>query len=153
MKKTVLFAAFLSLLSLSITAQSVVLKTEGQDPQYVETIKGRAQKIVDGLQLADAGKAENVRNIIANRYFLINDIHSKYDKKTQSCDTISVTVKEYDCVWFINAFSSDSRFSVSFISTTPGVEGDPISISKFVMNDQSKPDGFLYSGASFHRLP
>lgn len=83
MKKTVLFAAFLSLLSLSITAQSVVLKTEGQDPQYVETIKGRAQKIVDGLQLADAGKAENVRNIIANRYFLINDIHSKYDKKTQ----------------------------------------------------------------------
>ena len=83
MKKTILFAAFLSLLSLSITAQSVVLKTEGQDPQYVETIKGRAQKIVDGLQLADAGKAENVRNIIANRYFLINDIHSKYDKKTQ----------------------------------------------------------------------
>ena len=83
MKKTVLFAAFLSLLSLSITAQSVVLKTEGQDPQYVETIKGRAQKIVDGLQLADAGKAENVRNIIANRYFLINNIHSKYDKKTQ----------------------------------------------------------------------
>ena len=64
-------------------AQTVALKTEGQDPQYVETIKGRAQKIVDGLQLTDAQKAENVRNIIANRYFLLNDIHSKYDKKTQ----------------------------------------------------------------------
>ncbi|MDE6647370.1 MAG: DUF3826 domain-containing protein, partial [Prevotella sp.] len=53
------------------------------DPKYVETIKGRAQKIVDGLQLTDAQKAENVRNIIANRYFLLNDIHSKYDKTQQ----------------------------------------------------------------------
>ena len=49
----------------------------------METIKGRAQKIVDGLNLGDANKEENVRNIIANRYFLLNDIHAKYDKKTQ----------------------------------------------------------------------
>ena len=47
------------------------------------TIKGRAQKIVDGLLLNDAQKAENVRNIIANRYFLLNDIHAKYDKNQQ----------------------------------------------------------------------
>jgi hypothetical protein len=50
----------------------------------VETIKGRAQKIVDGLQLTNAEKAENVRNIIANRYFLLNDIHAKYDKSQQN---------------------------------------------------------------------
>jgi len=81
--KKVVYAAILSLLSLSATAQTVALKTEGQDPQYVETIKGRAQKIVDGLNLTDAQKAENVRNIIANRYFLLNDIHGKYDAKTQ----------------------------------------------------------------------
>ena len=80
--RKVLFATILSLLSITASAQ-VALKTEGQDPQYVETIKGRAQKIVDGLQLTDAQKAENVRNIIANRYFLLNDIHAKYDKKTQ----------------------------------------------------------------------
>ena len=80
--KKVLFAALLSLLSITVSAQ-IALKTEGQDPKYVETIKGRAQKIVDGLQLNDAQKAENVRNIIANRYFLLNDIHAKYDKKTQ----------------------------------------------------------------------
>jgi hypothetical protein len=61
----------------------VALKTEGQDSAYVETIKGRAQKIVDGLDLTDAQKAENVRNIIANRYFLLNDIHAKYDKSQQ----------------------------------------------------------------------
>ena len=80
--KKVLYTAILSLFTITASAQ-VTLKTEGQDPQYVETIKGRAQKIVDGLQLTDAQKAENVRNIIANRYFLLNDIHAKYDKKTQ----------------------------------------------------------------------
>ena len=80
--RKILFAAILSLLSINVSAQ-VALKTEGQDPQYVETIKGRAQKIVDGLNLGDANKEENVRNIIANRYFLLNDIHAKYDKKTQ----------------------------------------------------------------------
>ena len=80
--KKVLFAAILSLLSITASAQ-VALKPEGQDPQYVETIKQRAQKIVDGLDLTDAQKAENVRNIIANRYFLLNDIHSKYDKNQQ----------------------------------------------------------------------
>ena len=71
------------LVSLDAGAQNVTLKTEGQDSAYVETIKGRAQKIVDGLGLTDAQKAENVRNIIANRYFLLNDIHAKYDKSQQ----------------------------------------------------------------------
>lgn len=80
--KKVLYTAILSLFTITASAQ-VALKTEGQEPQYVETIKGRAQKIVDGLNLGDANKEENVRNIIANRYFLLNDIHAKYDKKTQ----------------------------------------------------------------------
>jgi hypothetical protein len=77
----ILITYHLSLITAS--AQTVALNTEGQDPKYVETIKGRAQKIVDGLKLSDAQMAENVRNIVANRYFLLNDIHSKYDKKTQ----------------------------------------------------------------------
>ena len=81
--KKVLFAAILSLLSISISAQTVALKSEGRDSAYVETIKARAQKIVDGLGLMDVQRAENVRNIIANRYFLLNDIHAKYDKSQQ----------------------------------------------------------------------
>ncbi len=82
MKKKVLFTALLLLLTMAATAQ-VTLKTEGQDPAYVETIKGRAQKIVNSLGLTDARQIENVRNIIANRYFLLNDIHAKYDKSQQ----------------------------------------------------------------------
>ncbi len=81
MRKVLVF--LVCLVSLGALGQ-VAIKTEGQDPKYVETIKGRAQKIVDGLQLTDAKKAENVRNIIANRYFLLNDIHSKYGKDKQA---------------------------------------------------------------------
>ena len=80
--KKILCAAMLSILTLTASAQ-VALNTEGQDAKYVETIKGRAQKIVDGLALADAQKAVNVRNIIANRYFLLNNIHSRYSQKSQ----------------------------------------------------------------------
>ncbi len=80
--RNVFYTAILLLFTLSTSAQ-VALNADGRDPQYVETIKGRAQKIVDGLQLNDAKKAENVRNIIANRYFLLNDIHAKYGKDQQ----------------------------------------------------------------------
>ncbi|MCR5364749.1 MAG: DUF3826 domain-containing protein [Prevotella sp.] len=80
--KKVLYATILSLLSITAGAQ-VALKSEGRDSAYVETIKARAQKIVDGLGLTDVHRAENVRNIIANRYFLLNDIHAKYDKSQQ----------------------------------------------------------------------
>ena len=81
--RKVLYVAILSLFTLTANAQQVVLNDEGRDSAYVETIKGRAQKIVDGLQLTDSEQARAVRNIIANRYFLLNDIHAKYDKSQQ----------------------------------------------------------------------
>ena len=81
--RKVLYAAMLWLFSLTVNAQLVVLNEEGRDSTYVENIKGRAQKIVDGLQLTDQKQARAVRNIIANRYFLLNDIHAKYDKSQQ----------------------------------------------------------------------
>ena len=72
------------LLSLTTaTAQTVALNSDGLDTAYVESIVKRSQKIVDGLQLTDQEKARTVRNIIANRYFLLNDIHAKYDKSQQ----------------------------------------------------------------------
>ena len=80
MKKTALLLLLPLLTVLSASAQDVKLKTEGQDPAYVETIKGRSQKIVDKLGLADKQKAENVLNIVCNRYFKLNDIHEEADK-------------------------------------------------------------------------
>ena len=107
--KKVVYAAILSLLSLSATAQTVALKTEGQDPQYVETIKGRAQKIVDGLNLTDAQKAENVRNIIANRYFLLNDIHSKYDKTQQDALQAELYKHHFELASALAQYLSDEQ--------------------------------------------
>lgn len=75
MKKTVLFVALLWLYTLTASAQLVPLDADGRDSAYVENIVNRSQKIVDGLQLDDKKTARNVRNIIANRYFLLNDIH------------------------------------------------------------------------------
>lgn len=88
--KKVLYAATLWLFSLVTSAQTVALNTSGLDAEYVESIVKRSQKIVDGLGLTDTQKAENVRNIIANRYFLLNDIHSECDKRKQYAkDSIS----------------------------------------------------------------
>jgi hypothetical protein len=84
MKKTVLLVAILWLHILSSSAQLVVLDADGRDSVYVENIVKRSQKIVDGLQLDDKKTARNVCNIIANRYFLLNDIHAKYDKNQQA---------------------------------------------------------------------
>lgn len=82
--RKVLYAAILWLLSLTTaSAQTVALNSDGLDSAYVESIVKRSQKIVDGLQLTDQEKARTVRNIIANRYFLLNDIHAKYDKSQQ----------------------------------------------------------------------
>ena len=70
-------------LPLFTSAQEVALKSEGLDTAYVSSIIKRSQKIVDALGLTDARKAENVRNIIANRYFLLNEIHETCAKKKQ----------------------------------------------------------------------
>ena len=76
--RKVLYAAIVSLFTMTAAAQAVALNTDGLDTAYVRNVIQRSQKIVDGLQLTDARQAENVRNIIANRYFLLNQIHETY---------------------------------------------------------------------------
>lgn len=69
---------------LTASAQEVKLDSVGRDADYVKTIVGRSQKIVDNLGIDSEVTALAVRNIIANRYFLLNDIHSRYDKTQQA---------------------------------------------------------------------
>lgn len=68
---------FALLLSANASAQ-VALDSAGRDAKYVETITGRAQKIVDGLDIQNEYSRKNVLNIIANRYFKLNDIDEQY---------------------------------------------------------------------------
>ncbi|NDV64059.1 DUF3826 domain-containing protein [Bacteroides sp. 224] len=79
MKTTI--TIFLLFFSLSLFA--IELNKENRDPQYVESIVNRSQKIVDKLGITDQNVTENVRNIIANRYFELNDIYEARDSKVK----------------------------------------------------------------------
>lgn len=89
MKKIVL----MSLLFLCgwISAGAVDLNKENRDPKYVESIVNRSQKIVDKLGLTDAKVAEDVCNIIANRYFELNDIYEIRDAKVKNVKESGLT--------------------------------------------------------------
>lgn len=67
------------MLMLVPAVKAVELDSKNRDPKYVETIVARSQKIVDKLKLKDATLSKNVLNIIANRYFGLNDIYAKRD--------------------------------------------------------------------------
>ena len=109
MKRMVLYTAILSLFTLTTTAQTVALKSDGLDAKYVETIIARSQKIVDGLNLTDAQKAENVRNIIANRYFLLNEIHGKYDKTQQDARDAELYKHHFELASALAAYLNDEQ--------------------------------------------
>lgn len=83
------------LLSISIsTVSAVELNKNGRDPAYVESIVNRSQKIVDKLGVENPKDAEAVRNIIANRYFELNDIYEVRDaKKKQINETLQGDAK------------------------------------------------------------
>ena len=89
MKKIVL----MSLLFLCgwIYAGAVDLNKENRDPKYVESIVNRSQKIVDKLGLTDAKVAEDVCNVIANRYFELNDIYEIRDAKVKAVKESGLT--------------------------------------------------------------
>lgn len=58
---------------------AVELDSKNRDPKYVATIVERTKKIVDKLELKDSATYNNVVNIVANRYFRLNDIYEKRD--------------------------------------------------------------------------
>ena len=81
MKKIILISLLLVFGWLS--AGAVDLNKDNRDPQYVESLVKRSQKIVDKLGLTDVKVAEDVRNVIANRYFELNDIYEVRDAKVK----------------------------------------------------------------------
>lgn len=89
MKKYILIS--LLLLTGWLTAGAVDLNKENRDPKYVESIVNRSQKIVDKLGLTDAKVAEDVRNVIANRYFELNDIYEVRDAKVKEVKESGLT--------------------------------------------------------------
>ena len=63
---------------------AVALDSIGRDPSSVATIIARARKATDALGITWTPRGQNVQNIVANRYFKLNDIYAERDtlKKT-----------------------------------------------------------------------
>ena len=58
---------------------AVELDSNGRDPKYVETIMQRSKKVTDALNISGTEKGEQVLNIVANRYFKLNNIYAERD--------------------------------------------------------------------------
>lgn len=70
----------LALISVSAAkAQTVALDDKGRPADYVGSILKRAQKVTDSLRITGTAEGEAVRNIVANRYFKLNDIYAERD--------------------------------------------------------------------------
>lgn len=61
------------LISLSGFGVFALHETESQQDEYTQVIKGRANKIVDGLEFPDEAVKTQVRNIIVAHYRYLND--------------------------------------------------------------------------------
>ncbi len=82
-------------------------------------------------------------------HFYQKEVRTKYDRETKQETIISEKVKEYDCIWYFSSVSSDARFVVTLQSTTEGVKGDELNISKYKLNDKTNKVEFLLNGATF----
>lgn len=111
------------LLSISfLAADAVELNKDGRDPAYVESIIGRSQKIVDKLGVKNPKDAENVRNIIANRYFELNDIYEIRDAKAKQAketlqgdaknDALKTAENEKDAALYRSHFAFPAALSL-----------------------------------------
>lgn len=78
MKKFFVIAAALLAMN-TLTIKAVDLNSDGRDPQYVQTILGRSQKVTDALKITNTEKGKEVLYIVANRYFALNDIYAERD--------------------------------------------------------------------------
>lgn len=78
--KKIIFSIFV-LVSGFVTSAfaEVTLKSEGRDTAYVAKIIDRSQKNISAVEFADSATWLAVRNIVANRYFELNDIYAERD--------------------------------------------------------------------------
>ena len=66
-------------LGLPYPTPQVALHSTGRAFDYVETILKRSQKVTDELSITYTVEGRNVLNIVANRYFRLNDIYAERD--------------------------------------------------------------------------
>ena len=94
----------------SYPTPSVALKSEGREADYVNAIVGRAEKATDALGITWTPRGENVRNIIANRYFQLNDIYAERDTLKKSDKQLAAATA--DSKLYRSHFGFDADLSI-----------------------------------------
>ena len=91
-------------------------------------------------------------NTLANTgHYYRKEIRSKYNKATKETAIISEKVVEYDFHWMFTEVSTEKKFTVQLASTSPDVEGDKLSISKYELDEAGNAASFLQGGVDFKR--
>ncbi|MBW4870630.1 DUF3826 domain-containing protein [Prevotella buccae] len=81
-----LFLTLCCVLMLAGAKAQVALDSTRRAPGYVQNIVARSGKIVNLLGLSNDDAKRNVLNVIANRYFLLNDLYAKYASDRQALE-------------------------------------------------------------------
>ena len=92
-------------------------------------------------------------NTLANTgHYYRKEVRSKYDKNTKETTIISETVVEYDYRWMFSDVSTEKKFSIQLANTTtPGVEGAKLNVSKYELDEAGNAASFLLGGLDFTR--
>lgn len=86
---------FVTLITLSVTnAQTIKLNSDGRDKDYVNTILERSKKVTDALNITGTEKGTQVLNIVANRYFELNDIYEERDSLKKAASSLTGDAKK-----------------------------------------------------------
>ena len=86
---------FVTLITLSATnAQTINLNSDGRDKDYVNTILVRSKKVTDALNITGTEKGTQVLNIVANRYFELNDIYEERDSLKKAASSLTGDAKK-----------------------------------------------------------
>lgn len=80
MKKIIIALSFFSLFQLSVKGQETVKTPAEKQADYTKMIRLRSDKIVEKLNITEAGKAKLVSGMIAAQYSNLNDIYNKRDE-------------------------------------------------------------------------
>ena len=113
--KSKLAAIFgLLLLWLAPTAMQAqeVLKSDGRDTAYVRVILGRVAKNISAVEFKDSATYLAVRNIVANRYFELNDIYAERDSLKKNPETKATANAVCDSKLYRSHFALTAKLSL-----------------------------------------
>lgn len=85
-------------------------------------------------------------------HYYRKEIRTQYDRATKETTVVSEKDYEYDFRWMFTEVSTEKKFVLQVTNTTtPGVEGEKLSISKFELDETGVAKSFLLGGVDFMR--